>query len=182
MPSSPSNSAVPFPCGWPMERVSVCSTHTIPDSTTWEQLQCSTFKRASRYSDESEEITTLMNLKHNAEQNKSDKMTHTVLIFLQSSKRQESHMTVFRDGGVGLSHKGRRTRTSKRQECELWGGGEKGRGWAQGNAGLVTRGSRNKPKQTSKPSQWQGSISLLRSWLSNEATLSLSLSGLHKTT
>lgn len=62
-------------------------------------------------------------------------------------------MTVFRDGGVGLSHEGRRTRTSKRQECELWGGGEEGRGWAQGNAGLVTRGSRNKPKQTSKPSQ-----------------------------
>lgn len=175
MPSSPSDSAVPFPCGCDPWSLWVSAPRTPFLTARPENSYNAVHSKGRADTVMSEEITPLMNLKHNAEQNKSDKMTHTALIFLQSSKHQESHMTVFRDGGVGLSHEGRRTRTSKHQECELWGEGRTGRGWAQGNAELVTRGSRNKPKRTSKPNQWQGSISLLRSRLSNKATSSLCL-------
>lgn len=68
----------------------------------------SPFRKASRYSDENEETTILMNLKHNTEQNKSGQMIRTALIFLQSPNHQGNQMTVFRAGGVELSHEDRR--------------------------------------------------------------------------
>lgn len=132
--------------------MSVYSKRTIPNGR-WANGYDESIQKGSRYSDENEETTILTNLKHNTEQNKSGQMIRTALIFLQSPNHQGNQMTVFRAGGVELSHEDRRASRASGRGPALGRGDRTVRGMRGGNAGLVTRGSKNKPKRTSKPSQ-----------------------------